>query len=123
MAAPVIQARVVHPTYALVLAEARSCLAALTDVATSADRSAAYERLLIDLDVLKGDVGPAAYSIVDVSVDELVERAKRALGCLTAYGVDALEVALLVARLHRRRNARCSADGGGESPPPRAPAH
>lgn len=101
-----IQSRVVHPTYALVLAEARSCLAALADGATTADCGAAYERLLIDLDVLTCDVGPATYPIV--SVDELVERAELALGCLTAYGVDGLEVELLVARLHHCRDAlRC----------------
>lgn len=121
-AAPAMQAHVVHPTYALVLAEARSCLAALADAATTADCAAAYERLLIDLDVITDDAGPATYPMVGVRFDDLVERAELALGCLTAYGVDALEVELLVARLHHRRNARCCADGGGESPPPRPPS-
>lgn len=104
------------------LAEARSCLAALADLATSADTTAAYERLLIDLDVITGDVGPATYLIVGVSVDELVERAEVALGCLTAYGVDALDVELLVARLHDRCDTGGSPDGGGESSPPCPPS-
>lgn len=89
-----------HPTCAVVLAEARSCLAALADVGTSEDCAGAYERLLIDLDVLTDDAGPATYPIVGVSVDELVERAELALGCLTAYGVESLGVELLIARLH-----------------------
>ena len=100
MAAAAIQARVVHPTYTVVLAEARSCRAALADAATSADCAAAYERLLIDLDVLTDDAGPATYPIVGVSVDEPVERAELALGCVKAYGVEPLGVELLIARLH-----------------------
>jgi hypothetical protein len=86
--------------HAHLLAEARSCLAALADAAESVECSAAYERMLIDLDLITDDAGPATYPIVDVGLDELVERAEIALGCLIAFGIDALSVELLIERLH-----------------------
>ncbi|GAA2077551.1 hypothetical protein GCM10009821_16510 [Aeromicrobium halocynthiae] len=85
--------------HAVALAEARSCLAALADAAASVD-SSAYERLLIDLDVITNDVGPATYPIDDVGFDELVERAEHALDSLKTFGVDALSVKLLTERLN-----------------------
>ncbi|MDF1606269.1 hypothetical protein [Nocardioides sp. YIM 152315] len=83
-----------------VLAEARSCLAPLADAATTVDRSAAYERILIDLDVLTGDAGPATYPIVGVGPQSLVMRAECALARLPAFAVDAVSVDLLIDRLH-----------------------
>lgn len=84
---------------ALVLAEARSCLAALADAATTVDRSAAYERLLIDLDVLTEDAGPATYAIVGVREEALVARAEFALERLSGLGADGLSVEPLIERL------------------------
>lgn len=103
-----------RPTYAVVLAEARSCLAALADAVTSADFAAAYEWLLIDLDVLTDVAGPATYPIVGVSVDELGKRAVLALGCLTACGVESLGVELLIARLHACEPGFASGAGPGD---------
>jgi hypothetical protein len=93
------QGRNVLLANALVLAEARSCLAALADAATTVDRSAAYERLLIDLDVLTEDAGPATYPIVGVREEALVARAEFALERLSGLGADGLSVELLIERL------------------------
>lgn len=90
------------------LAETRSCLAALADLAKTPDISAAYERMLIDFDAITGDVGPATYSIVGVSVDDLVERAESALDRLAVIGVDALSLELLIGRLHDCRTGHQS---------------
>lgn len=60
----------------------------------------AYERLLIDLDVITEDVGPATYPIVGAGYDELLDRSEFALDGLAAFGVDALSVELLIERLH-----------------------
>jgi hypothetical protein len=56
------------------------------------------------------DAGLATYPIVGVGVDEVVERAELALGCLTPYCVESLGVELLIARLH----------GGAPGPAPGA---
>ncbi|MGN6250277.1 MAG: hypothetical protein ACTHNS_00525 [Marmoricola sp.] len=89
-----------HPTYALVLAEARSCLPALADAAGSADCSSRFERLLIDLDVLTDDSGPATYQIVGLALNGLVDRAEVALRRLVLVGADAPNVERLIVRLH-----------------------
>jgi len=102
--------------HACCLAEARSCLAALADLAKSADITAVYERLLIDLDVITGDVGPATYPIAGVSVDELVQRAVLALGCLMGCGVESVGVELLIARLHACEPGSAPGAGPGDLP-------
>ena len=86
--------------HAYCLAEARSCLAALADLAESTALSAAYERLLIDLDVLTADAGPATFSLDGVTQEDLVQRAEGALNGLTVFGVDSLGVEVLIERLH-----------------------
>lgn len=63
-------------------------------------RSAAYERLLMDLDVMTDDFCPATYPLVGVKAEQLVERAEPALGCLVAFGFDGLSVELLIERLN-----------------------
>jgi hypothetical protein len=48
--------------YGIALAETRSCLAALADIAPSFDESVHYERLLFSLDTLHPN-GPALYPV------------------------------------------------------------
>ncbi len=50
------------PAYAIALADARSCLAALADASTHFDESCRYDRLLIDLDGIHAGDFPATYS-------------------------------------------------------------
>src|SRR4051794_7298385 len=49
--------------FAIALAEARSCLAALADTATSFDESSHYEHLLLDLDAMHEANLPAHYPL------------------------------------------------------------
>lgn len=85
--------------HALILAEARSCLAALADMATSFDQSVAYERLLLRVDWLHGDDTPAYEPMPGVGLDHLQRRAEDAIERLVEFGVDALSVELLLADL------------------------
>ena len=86
--------------HACTLAEARSCLAALADQASTIDASSAYERVLIELDRVHGDESPALNS--DRGTDDLVILlgiATAALEELELYGVDPLSVELILAML------------------------
>lgn len=86
--------------HAQTLVEARSYIAALADNARSVEASSAYEHVLIELDRLHGDQSPA------LSTDGLTPRhdvlyavAASAVEELTSYGLDALDIELLLARL------------------------
>lgn len=81
------------------LAEARSCLAALADAATTFDQSVAYDRLLLRLDWLHGDDTPACEPMPGVGCDELVRRAESAVERLVDFGIDVLSIELLLAEL------------------------
>lgn len=89
------------PNHATTLAETRSYIAALADNARTVWASCAYERALIQLDVLHHDDVPA----LDVSglTDDrgiLTLLATSAIDCLRDYyGLDPLEVELLHAAL------------------------
>jgi len=50
--------------YLYALGEARSCLAALAAMAADDEESAYLERILIHLDVITDDVGPATWPMV-----------------------------------------------------------
>ncbi len=73
--------------YAIPLAEARSCLAALADVAMDFDESVLYEHLLLDIDALHGDDAPALSARVgdrtellrrlEAAVDRMLDLARR----------------------------------------------
>lgn len=64
--------------YLYTLGEARSCLAALAAIAADDDESAYSERLLIYLDVITDDVGPATWPM-RASRAALVDRLGSAL--------------------------------------------
>lgn len=56
--------------YAIALAEARSCLAALVDTASAFEESIRYEHLLFDLDALH-PIGPTLYATTGTKPDLL----------------------------------------------------
>ena len=85
--------------HAYVLAEARSCLAALADAATTFHHSVAYDRLLLHLDWLHGDDTPACEAMPGVSSSELLRRAEAAIESLVEFGTDGLSVEVLLADL------------------------
>ena len=90
--------------HAVTLAQARTYVAALADLASSLDASLAYERTLLYLDAIHGDAGPALdttgltddrtalHTLVGSAVEELVD-----------HGVDALQVELVLAMLDEAR--------------------
>ena len=87
-------------SHAIALAEARSCLAALADTAVTFEASVEYERVLLQLDWIHGDDVPGLdpsgltgdrdvlFSIAESAIDELVD-----------YGIDALQIELMLAML------------------------
>src|SRR5690349_13557133 len=89
--------------YASALAEARSYLAALSDAATAFDASIEYDRVLLQLDAVHGDDTPALYAVSPATRQELHVRAETTLAALSGFGVDGLQVELLLARLEDAR--------------------
>lgn len=86
--------------HAQTLAEARSYIAALADNAHSIAASSAYEHVLIELDRLHGDESPALSTDgLTTSRDILFTAANSAVEKLQNYGLDALDIELLLARL------------------------
>lgn len=80
--------------YAVALAEARSCLAALADGATDFDESVHLEHLLLDLDRLH-PMGPGLSPIVGTRA-ELIDRLEGATDAMIALDGDRLSLELLV---------------------------
>ena len=92
-------------THALALAEARSHVASLADLAVSIDASLAYERTLVYLDSLHSD-GVPAIDTTGLLHDpgELYGVAESAIEDLVGHGVDALQVELVLAMLEDARH-------------------
>jgi hypothetical protein len=91
-------------THSLVLSQARAHIAALADQARSVEASSAYERVLIDLDRLHDDQSPDYQPIgIWLDPDLLFTAATTALEDLAIFGVDALEIELLLAGLDDAR--------------------
>ncbi len=85
--------------HAETLAEARSYLAALADNACTFDASLEYDRVLLELDALHRDDTPALYPITLTDRGLLWGLAESAIEELVEYGVDALQIELLLASL------------------------
>lgn len=86
--------------HALTLAAARSYLAALADTADSFDASSAYEHVLIELDRIHGDETPGLdTSGICEDRATLLAVANSAIERLELYGVDPLNVELVLAML------------------------
>lgn len=81
--------------YLVALGEARSCLAALADSTDDVDLSVYYDRLLIELDFITGDVGPAYHPMIGTR-DELLRRFDDAVDRLVDHGGDGLRLELLL---------------------------
>lgn len=82
--------------YLLALGEARSCLAALADSSTDFYESSHYDRLLIQLDWITDDIGPATYPIA-AGKAELLALLEAAVDRLIDLGTDGLSLELLIA--------------------------
>ena len=86
--------------HALTLAQARSLVAALADGAVDDDASAAFERVLIELDWLHDDESPGLDTDgLSDDRDALYLGATTAIEALVLFGVDALDLELLLVRL------------------------
>ena len=90
--------------HAQTLAQARSFVAALADAAVDDDASAAFERVLIELDWLHGDGSPGLDTTgLSEDRDVLYLAAAAAIGALAVFGLDALDLELLLVRLEAAR--------------------
>ena len=91
--------------HALTLADARSYVAALADLAQTFDASVEYERVLLHLDLIHGDDTPALdtagltddrdvlFSVAASSIEELLDQ-----------GVDGLRIELVLDMLESARD-------------------
>ncbi|MEP6893786.1 MAG: hypothetical protein ABI927_08415 [Gaiellaceae bacterium] len=95
--------------HAHTLAQARTCLAALADAASSEDVSSAYEHVLIELDRIHCDESPDLY-LDEVAQDQAIqfEIATSAIEDLKGYGVDALSVELVLWMLEDAYSQDCT---------------
>jgi hypothetical protein len=95
--------------HAHTLAQARTCLAALADAASSEDVSSAYEHVLIELDRIHCDESPDIY-LDAVTQDQAIqfEIATSAIEDLKGYGVDALSVELVLWMLEDAYSQDCT---------------
>ncbi|GAB3862687.1 hypothetical protein GCM10028801_28680 [Nocardioides maradonensis] len=86
------------------LAQARSYVAALADLAVTAEASSAYEDALLELDRVHGDDCPAldTAGLTD-DRDVLLAVATSAIEELEQHGIDILSVELILARLIEAR--------------------
>jgi hypothetical protein len=90
--------------HALTLTQARSFVAALADAAVDDDASAAFERVLIELDWLHGDESPGLDTdALSEDRDVLYLAAAAAIESLALFGLDALDLELLLVRLEAAR--------------------
>lgn len=91
--------------HAMTLADARSYVAALADLAQTFDASVEYERVLLQLDFIHGDDTPALdtagltddrdvlFSVAASSIEELLD-----------HGVDGLQIELVLDMLEVARD-------------------
>ena len=81
--------------------QGRSLVAALADRASTAQASSVYEHALIEVDWIHGDDVPALDTLERTTDrDVLLLDATTAILQLTAYGVDALGIELVLAALY-----------------------
>lgn len=104
-------------THAVTLAEARSYLAALADTARTVEGSIAYERVLLQLDLVHGDQSPPHEDLPHtLSPDLLYRLAVKAIEELVRHGVDALQIELVLAALLDARETDTSVNGSPGHP-------
>lgn len=87
--------------------EADSCLAALADVPVDAEQASHFDHLLIELDILSGDVGPACSSMASTN-DELLDRLEGAVDRIAEHSVGGISLVLLLdSAPNAEESARC----------------
>ena len=86
--------------HAVTLAEARSYVAALADNAVTIDASIEYDRVLLQIDFIHGDLIPAIAPVLVTDSDALFAGAESAIEDLVDHGIDALTVELVLDMLH-----------------------
>ena len=89
--------------HAVTLAEARSYVAALADHAQTTDASVEYERVLLQLDWIHGDYIPGISAVPTDVRDVLFDVAESTIEDLIDYGIDALQVELVLDMLWAAR--------------------
>lgn len=82
---------------------ARSCVAALADNAQTFEGAIAFERTLLQLDLILGDYAPALTAPRPDDQHSLFEQAEAAINDLANHGLNALQAALLHNMLHVAR--------------------
>jgi hypothetical protein len=91
--------------HAVVLAEARSYVAALADHALTLDGSLEYERVLLELDALHGGVFPPTAIVLISDPPVLYRVAYQAIAGLAFHDVDGFGLELGLAMLMAAREA------------------
>lgn len=86
-------------SHAVVLAEARSYIAALADRTSSFDASLEYERVLLQLDWLHGGTIPPISVVPSGDRDVLYRVASAAIRNLAGHAVDRLDLEICAAML------------------------
>jgi len=89
--------------HAVTLAEARSYLAALADNAVTTDASIEYDRVLLQIDFIHGDLIPAISPVAATDRDVLFTVAESAIEDLATHGIDGLTVELVLDMLYAAR--------------------
>ena len=103
--------------HAVTLAEARSYLAALADTARTVEGSIAYDRVLLQLDLVHHDQSPAHTDLPRTLPADLLYRcAVKAIDDLKSHGIDALQIELVLAELMDARETDTSVNGGPGTP-------
>ena len=92
-------------THAVLLAEARSHVAALADNALTFDGAMEYERVLLELDELHGGIFPPTTVVLVTDPAVLYEIAYQAIAGLEAHEVDPLGLELCLAMLIAARES------------------
>lgn len=82
--------------HAIVLADARSAIATLAELAHTTDASIEYERALLQLDWLHESVTPGITLRLDQLRGALFDVAEQAVYDLTRFGIDNLELDLVI---------------------------
>lgn len=89
--------------HAVTVAEARSYVAALADNAVTIDASIKYDRALLQIDFIHGDLIPAISPVPITDRDTLFSVAESAIEDLVHHGVDGLTVELVLDMLYAAR--------------------
>lgn len=100
---PYRKAPVMLLAHAVTLAEARSYVAALADNAVTIDASIEYDRVLLQIDFIHGDLIPAIAPVPVTDRDTLFSVAESAIEDLVDHGVDGLTVELVLDMLYAAR--------------------